>query len=145
MDFGVSDLRENVSGGGVLTIQDYTTEPADNAGFINIHDSVIKNLKSTLDTPDQILTAVHCPQTCRAMLAITSSTLAISLPADAPELTDVSVRTIEPLYPSENFINSPLLAINSHKHMLTKLSTDAPNAPTKWSGTNLYDVRYVMI
>jgi hypothetical protein len=146
IDFGVADLRESVAGGGVLTIVDYTpNNPSDNAGFISIHDSVIKNLITALSQTGQVVTPINCPQQCNAIVSVSNTTLSIAFSTTAPEITTDTIRNVEPIYPVENFTNAPLLAINSYKHITTNLSTDATGAPTRWSGTNLFDVRYVLI
>jgi hypothetical protein len=61
-----------------------------------------------------------------------------------PELTNNSIRTLEPIYPAENFVTAPVLGIQSYKQ-LTRTVPATPPGETIWSGWNNYDVRYVLV
>lgn len=139
----IKNLRQSVPEGGVLTIQDYGSQPSDNTGNLQIVNSIIKNECSTMATASSILTAIYAPILTNVSTQVVYTTLSIGLPNNSSVLSDSSARTIEPIYPVENFVSPPVLNVISYKNITTRLAGDSPSQPTRWSGANQYDPRVV--
>lgn len=138
--FNVREVESAISGRGVLNIKDFTATPVDNRGILKIIDCTVRNSTLSISPSSTIACPIYAGLSTNVLTQIIGCVLVLSFNLNDPNLTNPTIRNIEPVYPIENFVNAPLLNITSYKPIPIKFTGDSV---TRWTGSNQTDTRVV--